>query len=140
MRELVGSIKSEILKYPDHYEIHPGHGPATTVGTEKTTNPFISAWQSETTMAYARLLRLAAYLAVALVVVFAFVNEISKVYFLKSENRKIEKRIEDLRAENEAYKKEIKAIREDKKYLEKILREELGMIKEREKIFRFKEE
>ena len=41
MRELVGSIKSEILKYPDHYEIHPGHGPATTVGTEKTTNPFI---------------------------------------------------------------------------------------------------
>ncbi len=91
-------------------------------------------------MAYARLLRLAAYLAVALVVVFAFVNEISKVYFLKSENRKIEKRIEDLRAENEAYKKEIKAIREDKKYLEKILREELGMIKEREKIFRFKEE
>lgn len=41
MRELVRSIKSEILKYPDHYEIHPGHGPATTVGTEKTTNPFI---------------------------------------------------------------------------------------------------
>ncbi len=91
-------------------------------------------------MGYSRLARLAAYLAVALVAVFAFVNEISKVYFLKSENRKIEKRIEDLRTENEAYRKEIKAIKEDKKYLEKILREELGMIKEREKIFRFKEE
>ena len=73
-------------------------------------------------------------------VVFAFVNEISKVYFLKNENRKIEKRIEDLKTENEAYREEIKAIKEDRKYLEKILREELGMIKEREKIFRFKEE
>ena len=91
-------------------------------------------------MAYARLARLVAYLAVALVVVFAFVNEISKVYFLKNENRKIEKRIEDLKTENEAYREEIKAIKEDRKYLEKILREELGMIKEREKIFRFKEE
>ena len=41
MRELVGSIKSQILTYPDHYEIHPGHGPSTTVGLEKSTNPFI---------------------------------------------------------------------------------------------------
>ena len=41
MAELVGSIRSEILKYPDHYEIHPGHGPQTTVGIEKGTNPFL---------------------------------------------------------------------------------------------------
>lgn len=41
MAELVGSIRSEILRYPDHYEIHPGHGPRTTVGMEKATNPFL---------------------------------------------------------------------------------------------------
>ncbi|MCY4261995.1 MAG: MBL fold metallo-hydrolase [Candidatus Dadabacteria bacterium] len=41
MTELVGSIRSEIFKYPDHYEIHSGHGPQTTVGTEKRTNPFL---------------------------------------------------------------------------------------------------
>jgi len=41
MAELVGSIRSEIFKYPDHYEIYPGHGPRTTVGIEKSTNPFL---------------------------------------------------------------------------------------------------
>ena len=90
-------------------------------------------------MAYSRLARLAAYLAVALLVVFVFVNEISKVYFLKNENRKLENRIEYLRTENEEHRKEIEAIRKDRKYLEKLLRK-LGMIKEGEKIFEFKEE
>ena len=41
MAELVGSIRSEILKYPDHYRIYPGHGPQTTVGIEKSSNPFL---------------------------------------------------------------------------------------------------
>lgn len=90
-------------------------------------------------MAYSRLARLAAYLAVALLVVFVFVNEISKVYFLKNENRKLENRIEYLGTENEEHRKEIEAIKKDRKYLEKLLRK-LGMIKEGEKIFEFKEE
>ena len=90
-------------------------------------------------MAYSRLARLAAYLAVALLVVFVFVNEISKVYFLKNENRKLENRMEYLRTENEEHRKEIEAIKKDRKYLEKLLRK-LGMIKEGEKIFEFKEE
>lgn len=41
MEELTGSIKKKLLIYPDDYEIYPGHGPSTTVGIEKKTNPFL---------------------------------------------------------------------------------------------------
>ncbi len=87
-----------------------------------------------------KFIRLALYSVIAVVVALVFFNEISKVYFLKNENKRIEKRIEDLKAQNSAYRKEIDAIKQDQRYLEKILREELGMIKDKEKIFRFKEE
>ncbi|MCY4261994.1 MAG: septum formation initiator family protein [Candidatus Dadabacteria bacterium] len=87
-----------------------------------------------------RLIRLAVYSVIAVVVGLMFFNEISKVYFLKNENKRVEKRIEDINAQNDSYRQEIKSIEQDQKYLEKILREELGMIKDKEKIFRFKEE
>jgi len=87
-----------------------------------------------------RFIRLAVYSVVAVVVALMFFNEISKVYFLKNENKRIEKKIEDLEAQNSAYREEIKALKQDERYIEKILREELGMIKDKEKIFRFKEE
>lgn len=86
------------------------------------------------------LLKLAVYSVIALAVALVFFNEISKVYFLKSENKRVENRIEDLKVQNEAYRQEIKALNQDERYIEKILREELGMIKDKEKIFRFKEE
>ncbi len=87
-----------------------------------------------------KFIRLAVYSVIAVVVALMFFNEISKVYFLKNENKRIEKKIEGLEARNSAYREEIKAMKQDKRYIEKILREELGMIKEKEKIFRFKEE
>ena len=87
-----------------------------------------------------KFIRLAVYSVIGVVVVLMFFNEISKVYFLKSENKRIEKRIEGLEAQNRAYREEIKALKQDERYIEKILREELGMIKDKEKIFRFKEE
>ena len=87
-----------------------------------------------------KFIRLAVYSVIAVVVALVFFNEISKVYFLKNENRRIEKRIENLEAQNKAYRDEIKALKQDERYIEKILREELGMIKDKEKIFRFKEE
>lgn len=87
-----------------------------------------------------KFIRLAVYSVIAVVVALIFFNEISKVYFLKNENKRIEKRIEDLEAQNSAYREEIKALKQDERYIEKILREELGMIKDKEKIFRFKEE
>ncbi len=37
---LFQSITTRLLTLPDHYRLHPGHGPATTVGEEKQHNPF----------------------------------------------------------------------------------------------------
>jgi len=39
--ELVRSIRSNILTLPDETVIHPGHGPATTVGAERRDNPYL---------------------------------------------------------------------------------------------------
>jgi len=35
------NIKAKILSLPDHLAIFPGHGPPTTVGIERTCNPFL---------------------------------------------------------------------------------------------------
>lgn len=42
MRELVGSIKSKLMSLPDSFRVYPGHGPATTIGIERKSNPFIT--------------------------------------------------------------------------------------------------
>lgn len=41
---LFESIWNKIMCLPDATGIYPGHGPATTVGEEKRTNPFLSRW------------------------------------------------------------------------------------------------
>jgi glyoxylase-like metal-dependent hydrolase (beta-lactamase superfamily II) len=42
---LFDSIKERIFVLPDETDVLPGHGPATTVGREKRSNPFFSsAW------------------------------------------------------------------------------------------------
>lgn len=38
--ELINSVKTKIFTLPDNTIIFPGHGPATTVGEEKRSNPF----------------------------------------------------------------------------------------------------
>jgi glyoxylase-like metal-dependent hydrolase (beta-lactamase superfamily II) len=38
---LVASIRERILVLPDETVLHPGHGPSTTVGRERRTNPFL---------------------------------------------------------------------------------------------------
>ncbi len=38
---LMASIRREILSLPDETILYPGHGPATTVGQERVTNPFL---------------------------------------------------------------------------------------------------
>lgn len=38
---LISSIKSQLLTLPDDTVVYPGHGPATTVGQERRTNPFL---------------------------------------------------------------------------------------------------
>jgi len=38
---LIASIDAQILSLPDDYVVLPGHGPATTVGQERRTNPYL---------------------------------------------------------------------------------------------------
>lgn len=40
---LLRSIRDRLYTLPDDTTIHPGHGPTTTIGAEKRTNPFIRA-------------------------------------------------------------------------------------------------
>ena len=41
--ELEQSIRRQIFTLPDATAVFPGHGPATTVGAEKATNPYVRA-------------------------------------------------------------------------------------------------
>lgn len=41
-RELIDSIEQELLTLPDDTVVLPGHGPASTIGEEKRSNPFLS--------------------------------------------------------------------------------------------------
>jgi hydroxyacylglutathione hydrolase len=38
---LIGSIRSVLFTLPDEVEVYPGHGPRTTIGRERRTNPFL---------------------------------------------------------------------------------------------------
>ncbi|MFN8487011.1 MAG: MBL fold metallo-hydrolase [Caldilineaceae bacterium] len=38
---LLQSIREQLLTLPDDYTVYPGHGPATTIGAERATNPYI---------------------------------------------------------------------------------------------------
>jgi len=39
---LMTSIQSELLSLPDSTVVHSGHGPDTTIGVERLTNPFLT--------------------------------------------------------------------------------------------------
>ena len=41
-RQLMDSIRTKLFMLPDDTVIYPGHGPATTVGDEKRSNPFLA--------------------------------------------------------------------------------------------------
>jgi len=40
-RQLIESIRDKLLVLPDETVVYPGHGPPTTIGQEKTFNPFL---------------------------------------------------------------------------------------------------
>ena len=42
MQTLLSSIQQEVLTLPDEVQLLVGHGPATSVGIERRTNPFLS--------------------------------------------------------------------------------------------------
>jgi glyoxylase-like metal-dependent hydrolase (beta-lactamase superfamily II) len=39
---LISSIKNKLFKLPDNTSVHSGHGPATNIGKEKRSNPFLN--------------------------------------------------------------------------------------------------
>jgi glyoxylase-like metal-dependent hydrolase (beta-lactamase superfamily II) len=38
---LIASIRNVLFSFPDDTVVHPGHGPDTTIGAERRTNPFL---------------------------------------------------------------------------------------------------
>ena len=40
--QLLESVRTQLLTLPDETVVYPGHGPKTTVGAEKRSNPFLS--------------------------------------------------------------------------------------------------
>jgi len=43
MPQIMDSLRSKLLQLPDATIVYPGHGPATTIGTERHSNPFLIA-------------------------------------------------------------------------------------------------
>jgi glyoxylase-like metal-dependent hydrolase (beta-lactamase superfamily II) len=39
---LIGSIRTVLFAFGDEAVVHPGHGPDTTIGHERRTNPFLN--------------------------------------------------------------------------------------------------
>jgi glyoxylase-like metal-dependent hydrolase (beta-lactamase superfamily II) len=38
---LLSAIHDVLFQYPDETVVHPGHGPDTTIGHERRTNPYV---------------------------------------------------------------------------------------------------
>ncbi|HKD81034.1 MAG TPA: MBL fold metallo-hydrolase [Candidatus Angelobacter sp.] len=41
MEKIIRSLHTQVLALPDETEVIPGHGPLTTIGEERETNPFL---------------------------------------------------------------------------------------------------
>ncbi len=41
-KQLIKNIEEKLLTLPDNCTVYPGHGPKTTIGFEKQTNPFLT--------------------------------------------------------------------------------------------------
>jgi glyoxylase-like metal-dependent hydrolase (beta-lactamase superfamily II) len=41
MEKIMRSLHTQVLALPDETEVVPGHGPVTTIGEERETNPFL---------------------------------------------------------------------------------------------------
>jgi glyoxylase-like metal-dependent hydrolase (beta-lactamase superfamily II) len=40
-KQIIQSIEARLLALPDDTRVIPGHGPETTIGRERETNPFL---------------------------------------------------------------------------------------------------
>jgi cell division protein FtsB len=75
-------------------------------------------------------------LILALFVIFSM-HGIIKVYKLKNEETKVDKQIASLKKSNEKISSKIYQLKHNKQYIAELAREELGMIKKGEIVFKF---
>lgn len=47
LKAILKSIREKLIDLPDDTAVFPGHGPASTIGREKTGNPFVNGEYSE---------------------------------------------------------------------------------------------
>lgn len=72
-------------------------------------------------------------------VIYLFAREGLHLNDLYQENERIKGKIEELKMSNKELEKRINTLKNDKLYIEKVAREELGMIKQGEKVYKFEE-
>jgi glyoxylase-like metal-dependent hydrolase (beta-lactamase superfamily II) len=41
MEAILDSLRGKLMALPEETIVHPGHGPTTSIGEEKQSNPFI---------------------------------------------------------------------------------------------------
>lgn len=85
------------------------------------------------------LIRIVIAVLVISLFVYLFAREITQVYALHQENEKVKIEAKKLEEANSELIKKIELIQSDETFQEKIIRQELGMIKKGEKVYRFKE-
>jgi cell division protein FtsB len=85
------------------------------------------------------IIRVVLVIAVVSLMVYLFAREMTQVYALNQENEKVIAESLKLEKANNELVKKIDLIETDDAYMEKIIRQELGMIKKGEKVYRFQE-
>jgi cell division protein FtsB len=85
------------------------------------------------------IIRVVLVIAIVCLSLYLFAREMTQVYALNQENEKVITESLKLENANEVLIKKIELIQSDDAYMEKVIRQELGMIKKGEKVYRFQE-
>jgi cell division protein FtsB len=78
---------------------------------------------------------------IVLILGFAFFGDRGILHMLKLSGQKatLEQKLTDAKAQNESLRVEITALRSDRRYIERMARTELGMVRDDELVFQFTE-
>ena len=85
------------------------------------------------------IIRVVLVIAIVCLSLYLFAREMTQVYALNQENEKVITESLKLEKANEVLIKKIELIQSDDAYMEKVIRQELGMLKKGEKVYRFQE-
>jgi glyoxylase-like metal-dependent hydrolase (beta-lactamase superfamily II) len=44
LEDMKNSLRNKLLILPDYVKVYPGHGPVTTIGEERRSNPFLQSF------------------------------------------------------------------------------------------------